>query len=69
MATLTLAKKAVKMFSNPAHSKETQRHNIRAWLRSVDMLGSRWVIAEPRTKSKTQIKKHSAVSSTLRRKK
>ena len=46
MSKLSLAKKAIKMFRNDMLSKAVQRHNVKGWLRSVDILGDKWLLAK-----------------------
>lgn len=41
---LTLARKNFCNDWAPAH---VQRHNIRAWVRSLRLLGDRWLLAHP----------------------
>ncbi len=40
-----LLRQAIRLWSNPLVSKNVQRHNQRAWLRSVQMLGDKWLLA------------------------
>ena len=42
-----LKRRAVRNFSSEYVSLRTNKHNRRMWLRSVDMLGKRWLLAEP----------------------
>jgi hypothetical protein len=42
-----LLRQAIRLWSNPLVPKQVQRHNQRAWLRSVQMLGDKWLIAKP----------------------
>lgn len=36
-----------KTYNNPDVPRSTNRHNQRAWVRSVRFLGSRWLLAQP----------------------
>jgi len=40
-----LLRQAIRLWSNPLVPKDVQRHNQRAWLRSVQMLGDKWLLA------------------------
>ena len=46
MTNTALARRAVLLYNNPMVPKATNRFNQRAWLRSVRMLGTRWVLAQ-----------------------
>ena len=48
--TLSLAKRAVRLYSCDLVPKSTNRHNQKSWLRSVQMLGDRWLLAKPLTR-------------------
>lgn len=41
-----LLRMAVRLYSNPLVPKEINRHNQRAWLRSIAFLGDRWLLAK-----------------------
>ena len=47
MSRITLARRAIKLFSSDYVPLRTNKFNRRAWLKSVDMLGKRWLLAEP----------------------
>lgn len=34
-------------YNNPDVPRQTNRHNQRAWVRSVRFLGDRWLLAKP----------------------
>ena len=38
-----------RMFNSEYVSRSTNRHNMRAWVRSVRMLGNSWLLAQPVT--------------------
>jgi hypothetical protein len=42
-----LVRHAIRLYRNPLAPKHIQRHNQRAWLRSVRLLGDRWLLAKP----------------------
>ena len=42
-----LKRRAVRLYSAPWAPLSTNKHNRRAWLRSVDFLGQRWLLATP----------------------
>lgn len=42
---MKLAKTAIRLYRNPLVPKHIQRHNQRAWLRSIQFLGDRWLLA------------------------
>ena len=44
------ARQAIRLWSNPQAPKHTQRHNQRAWLRMVELLGDKWLFNKPRTR-------------------
>jgi hypothetical protein len=46
-STLTLRRKARALYANPEAPDTTNRHNQRAWVRSVLRLGERWLFATP----------------------
>lgn len=41
----TKIEQARRLFLNPLASRKTAAHNIRAWRKSVRMLGSKWLLA------------------------
>lgn len=41
-----LLRQAIRLWSSPHVSKEINRHNQRQWLRSVQMLGDKWLLAK-----------------------
>ena len=47
MSRLQLARRAVRMFSTDYVPLRTNKFNRRAWLRSVKMLGKKWLLATP----------------------
>lgn len=47
MSRLTLVKHAIRLYRYDLSPRHTQRHNVRAWLASVDMLGPRRLLANP----------------------
>ena len=46
----TRLRQAIRLWKNPDAPKSTQRHNQRAWLRMVELLGDKWLFNAPRTK-------------------
>jgi len=46
MKHFKLARLAVKLWSNPLVPKRINRYNQRAWIRSVEFLGEKWLIAK-----------------------
>jgi hypothetical protein len=40
-------RQARRLFDNPGVPRGVVRHNIRAWVRSVRMLGDQWLLAQP----------------------
>ena len=42
---MQLLRTAIRLYRNPLAPKRTQRHNQRAWLRSIQFLGDRWLLA------------------------
>lgn len=46
MNTILLVR-ARKHFVHDMAPKHVQRHNVRAWCRSVRLLGDKWLIAKP----------------------
>ena len=47
MSRITLARRAIKLFSSDYVPLHTNKHNRRAWLKSVVWLDKRWLLAEP----------------------
>ena len=47
MSRIELARRAVRLYSTDYVPLRTNKYNRRAWLRSVQMLGIRWLLAEP----------------------
>ena len=45
MTGMAQARRAVRLYNNAMVSKATNRANQRAWLRSVRMLGDKWILA------------------------
>jgi hypothetical protein len=43
-------RQAIRLWKTPGVPKHTQRHNQRAWLRMVNLLGEKWLVNRPRTK-------------------
>ena len=54
MSRIQLARRAVRLYSTPWVPLRTNKHNRRAWLRSVDFLGDRWLLATPIKRGATQ---------------
>ena len=46
MTDTALALRAAQLYNNPMVSEATNLFNQKAWLRSVNMLGPRWVLAK-----------------------
>lgn len=40
-----LLRMALRLYNNPLVSKQINRHNQRAWLKSVQFLGDKWLLA------------------------
>ena len=40
-------------FSNPLAPVSTNRHNQRAWIRSIRFLGDKWLLAKPVQRKET----------------
>jgi hypothetical protein len=47
MTRFTLLRRAVRLWNVPYVPKEINRHNRKAWVRSVLRLGDRWLLAQP----------------------
>lgn len=45
MNTLSSVKQAYKLFNNPLASRATVRHNVKAYLRALSILGNKWILA------------------------
>ncbi len=45
--SISLAKRAIRLYNYDLAPKAINRANQRAWLRSVALLGDRWVLAVP----------------------
>lgn len=43
---MQLARQAIRLYSNPRAPKHINRHNQRAWIRSVQFLGDKWLLAK-----------------------
>lgn len=50
MSRLQLVKHAIRLWKVPHVPKSTNRSNARKWLRSVELLGDKWLLGQPRTK-------------------
>jgi len=46
MSKLQLVKHALRLWKVPHVDKQTNRSNARKWLRSVELLGDRWLLAK-----------------------
>jgi hypothetical protein len=46
MTRFTLLRRAVRLWNVPYVPKEINRSNARKWLRSVELLGDRWLLAK-----------------------
>ena len=42
---VTRLKQARRLFCHPLAPRHTQRHNIRQWVKSLRLLGCRWLLA------------------------
>jgi len=47
MTQLSLAKRAIRLYSTKHVPKSLNRANQRSWMRSVALLGPRWLLATP----------------------
>lgn len=47
MSRIELARRAIRHYSNDMVPLSVNKHNRRQWLRSVQLLGPRWVLALP----------------------
>lgn len=52
MNKTVLLRRAVRLFRSEYAPRALRRANARAWLRAVEQLGPRWVLAEPQRRSK-----------------
>ncbi len=43
----TMLRRVRQHFVNDLAPRHVQRHNMRAWIISIRMLGKRWLLAEP----------------------
>ena len=50
MTRVQLIKHALKLWNVPHVPREINRANARKWLHAVELLGDRWLVAQPRTK-------------------
>ena len=50
MTKISLMRHAVKLWQVPHVPREINRANARKWLRSVELLGDKWLVGQPRTK-------------------
>lgn len=48
--SIQLARRAVRLYSAPWAPLSTNKYNRRSWLRSVEMLGNKWLLATPLTR-------------------
>ena len=46
MSRLQLVKHALRLWKVPHVSRETNRANARKWIKSVDRLGEKWLLAK-----------------------
>ncbi len=51
---MQLARKAVRLYSCDLVPKQTNRHNQIQWLRAIEMLGDKWLLAKSIPKEVTQ---------------
>lgn len=52
MVTFSQKRKALTLFKNKLVSKSTVRHNVVQWLKAVEYLGEKWVLANKVTRLK-----------------
>lgn len=50
MTKTQLMRHAVRLWSVKHVPREINRANTRKWLRSVELLGDKWLVGQPRTK-------------------
>jgi len=43
-------RQAIRLWKTPGVPRHVWRHNVRAWLRMVELLGDRWLVNRPRTR-------------------
>ena len=48
-ANLSDAKRALRLFASEYAPRSVRHANARAWLKSVQQLGGRWLLAQPMT--------------------
>ena len=51
---MQIKRRAVRLYSTPWVPLHTNKYNRRAWLRSVNFLGDRWLLAVPIKREATQ---------------
>jgi hypothetical protein len=47
MTKMQLARHALRLWNVPHVPREVNRSNARKWLRSVELLGEKWLLAKP----------------------
>lgn len=47
--SIKLKRQAIKLWNNPLAPRAINEHNRRAWLRSVQLLGDKWLVAKSLT--------------------
>lgn len=47
MSQIQLGRRAIRLYSAPWATLSTNKFNRRSWLRSVQMLGDKWLLAKP----------------------
>lgn len=40
-------RQAIRLWKTPGVPKHVWRHNVRAWLRMINLLGDKWLLARP----------------------
>ncbi len=50
MSKTQLIRHALKLWNVPHVPREVNRSNARKWIRSVQLLGDKWLLGQPRTK-------------------
>ena len=50
MSKTQLIRHALKLWNVPHVPREVNRSNARKWIRSVQLLGEKWLLGKPRTK-------------------
>lgn len=43
-------RQAIRLWKTPGVPRHVWRHNVRAWLRMIDLLGDKWLFAKPITR-------------------